>query len=184
MSNAAAFDQGDRSMPRLANVPDGRPPCSREPPPATRVARFEVRYTLLSGADGKLRWTAARVRGATPPTALVVSRDAATRASTGKPSRCSAPASSARTPEPRPGGRRVGIGRAWRARTCCLALSRDRRDAGSRRAMSEILLYWGGDERGMAYAGPQRRARTFRSSCRSPPGAASGRCSVRDETAA
>jgi 2-oxoisovalerate dehydrogenase E1 component alpha subunit len=149
-------------MPKLANVP---PAVKTElkTPPATCVAQFEVHYTQILGADGRLN--APLPPFATDPEELrslhremlllrAFDRKAVALQRTGRLG----------TYAPCVGQEAVGvgIGRAMAREDVLLGTYRETGAMLARGVtMAEILLYWSGDERGMAYAGPQAPREDF-----------------------
>jgi 2-oxoisovalerate dehydrogenase E1 component alpha subunit len=147
-------------MPKLANVP---PADKIETQVATRVAQFEVHYTQILGAEGKL--SAPLPPFATDPEELrslyremlllrAFDRKAVALQRTGRLG----------TYAPCVGQEAVGvgIGRAMAREDVLLGTYRETGAMLARGVtMAEILLYWSGDERGMAYAGPQAPREDF-----------------------
>jgi pyruvate dehydrogenase E1 component alpha subunit len=141
-------------MPKLANVPPAAP---AERAPGTRVAQFEVNYTQILGADGKLRGPLpAFAADAEALKALyremlllrAFDRKAVALQRTGRLG----------TYAPCVGQEAVGvgIGRAMAREDVLLGTYRETGAMLARGVtMAEILLYWSGDERGMCYAGPR-----------------------------
>jgi len=147
-------------MPKLANVP---PAENIESTLSTRVAQFEVHYTQILGAEGTLN--APLPPFAADPEELrslyremlllrAFDRKAVALQRTGRLG----------TYAPCVGQEAVGvgIGRAMAREDVLLGTYRETGAMLARGVtMAEILLYWSGDERGMAYAGPQAPREDF-----------------------
>jgi pyruvate dehydrogenase E1 component alpha subunit len=142
-------------MRTLANAPPAKCKAALDPC-ATRAAKFEVLYTQILGADGKLR-------GPLPPFATdtdelralykemlllrAFDRKAVALQRTGRLG----------TYAPCFGQEAVGVGlgRAMAREDVLLGTYRETGTMLARGVtMAEILLYWSGDERGMCYSGP------------------------------
>ena len=123
----------------------------------TIAATFEIEYLQYLGPDGKpVARAAARVRATPRRCCRCSSRCCSCAPSTPRRSRCSAPASSAPTPaclghE----ATHVGIGASMQPDDV-FAPSYREYGAQFMRGVKprEVLLYWGGDERGNDFSGP------------------------------
>jgi 2-oxoisovalerate dehydrogenase E1 component alpha subunit len=150
-------------MPKPASVPPPPAEPSAEPAPTTCVAQFEVHYTQILGADGKLRGPlpsfatdAEELRSLYREMLLLraFDRKAVALQRTGRLG----------TYAPCVGQEAVGVGlgRAMAREDVLLGTYRETGAMLARGVtMAEILLYWSGDERGMAYSGPQAPREDF-----------------------
>src|SRR5688572_3490905 len=163
---AGSTTNAARSLPRrppmrtLVNAPPVVE--ATEPTPATLVAQFEVRHTQILGADGKLRAplpsfaTDSELRASYQEMLLLraFDRKAVALQRTGRLG----------TYAPCVGQEAVGVGlgRAMARKDVLLGTYRETGTMLARGVtMAEILLYWSGDERGMAYAGPHAPREDF-----------------------
>jgi pyruvate dehydrogenase E1 component alpha subunit len=146
-------------MRTLVNTP---PAVATAEPQATLVAQFEVRHTQILGADGKLRAplpafaTDSELRASYQEMLLLraFDRKAVALQRTGRLG----------TYAPCVGQEAVGVGlgRAMAREDVLLGTYRETGTMLARGVtMAEILLYWSGDERGMAYAGPHAPREDF-----------------------
>lgn len=150
-------------MPKLANVPPSAAKTAKTAEAPTRVAQFEIHYTQILQPDGKLcapppRFVADtdELRSAYREMVLLraFDRKAVALQRTGRLG----------TYAPCLGQEAVGVGlgRAMAREDVLLGTYRETGTMLARGVtMAEILLYWSGDERGMAYAGPRAPREDF-----------------------
>ena len=180
--SSAARSKENRSMSTFTDIASARRAATEHGKASRSVAQFEVRLTRYLDQDGNPVAELPAVRARRGCARADVPAAWCSRAcSTRRRSRCSARDNSAR------------IRRAWARRpprsASARPMARDDvllasyRETGTMLVrgvrMSDILLYWGGDERGMAYTA-SRRAASGLSDLRADrvTGAAGGRRSV------
>lgn len=142
-------------MPKLADAASAARGARESGTPSTVVAQFEVKYTQLLGADGRPRAALPAFADADELKASyrdmlqlrAFDRKAVALQRTGRLG----------TYAPCVGQEAIGValGRAMAREDVLLGTYRETGTMLARGVrMSEILLYWSGDERGSAYAGP------------------------------